>query len=204
MLINRFILQPQNSQNMEYNRIVAITGLPGLYEVVSSKTDGAIVRSLEEKTTRFVSSRIHNLSHLESIEVYTVRDNVSLADVFGAMKASKTKLPDTKDNKALKSYFEKAFPDLDFERVYSSDLKKMVKWYEVLEQNDVDYSVKPQEEEAVEEPVAETVAEEVKEAPAKKAAAKKTAKPKAKAAEPKAAAETEEKPKKPRKKKTEE
>ena len=97
MLINRFILQPQNSQNMEYNRIVAITGLPGLYEVVSSKTDGAIVRSLEEKTTKFVSSRIHNLSHLESIEVYTVRDNVSLADVFGAMKASKTKLPDTND-----------------------------------------------------------------------------------------------------------
>lgn len=196
-------MQPQNSQNMEYNRIVAITGLPGLYEVVSSKTDGAIVRSLEEKTTRFVSSRIHNLSHLESIEVYTVRDNVSLADVFGAMKASKTKLPDTKDNKALKGYFEKTYPDLDFERVYSSDLKKMVKWYEVLEQNEVDYTVKPQEEEAIEEPVAETVAEEVKEAPAKKAPAKKTAKPKAKAEEPKAAAETEEKPKKPRKKKTE-
>src|SRR5215217_3657672 len=109
---------------MEYNRIVAVTGLPGLFEVVSSKTDGAIVRSLEDKSTKFVSSRIHNLSHLESIEVYTVNDNVTLADVFSAMKNSKEKLPDVKDNKALKGYFEKSFPDLDFERVYPSDMKK--------------------------------------------------------------------------------
>src|SRR3954466_5171449 len=136
MLINRFILQPQN-QSMEYNRIVAVTGLPGLYEVVNSKTDGAIVRSLEDKSTKFVSSRIHNLSHLESIEVYTVRENVTLADVFSAMKGSKAKLPDVKDNKALKSYFENVFPDLDFDRVYSSDQKKMVKWFEVLNENNV-------------------------------------------------------------------
>ena len=168
MLINRFILQPQNSQNMEYNRIVAITGLPGLYEVVSSKTDGAIVRSLEEKTTKFVSSRIHNLSHLESIEVYTVRDNVSLADVFGAMKASKTKLPDTKDNKALKSYFEKAYPDLDFERVYSSDLKKMVKWIQVLDAAGVEIKLSEEEaEDAGVEDAAENSAEAAPAEPAK-------------------------------------
>ena len=71
---------------MEYSRIVAVTGLPGLFEIVSSKTDGALVRSLEDKTTKFVSSRIHNLSHLESIEVYTVNDNVNLAEVLNAMK----------------------------------------------------------------------------------------------------------------------
>src|SRR5439155_21845958 len=100
---------------MDYNRIVAVTGMPGLYEVVSSKTDGAIVRSLDDKSTMFVSSRVHNLSHLESIEVYTVRENVTLSDVFSAMKQSGGALPDTKDNKVLKAYFEKVFPDLDFE-----------------------------------------------------------------------------------------
>lgn len=191
-----------NSQIMEYNRIVAVTGLSGLFEVLSSKADGAIVRSLEDKSTRFVSSRIHNLSHLESIEVYTVRDNVSLSDVFAAMKASGKPLPDTKDNKILKAYFESVYPDLDFERVYASDLKKMVKWYEVLQQNEVDYTPATQEEE--EEPVEAAVVEpEVKEkAPAKKAAAKKAARPKAKAEEP--TAEAEEKPKRTRKKKTEE
>src|SRR5215213_2187614 len=113
---------------MEYNRIVAVTGLPGLYEVLSSKADGAIVRSLDDQSTKFVSSRIHNLSHLESIEVYTVKENVSLADVFTAMKENGVALPDVKDNKALKKYFETVYPDMDFERVYSSDLKKMIKW----------------------------------------------------------------------------
>ena len=111
---------------MEYNRIVAVTGLPGLYEIVSSKTDGALVRSLDDQTTKFISSRVHNLSHLESIEIYTVRDNVNLVDIFNAMGKSKTKLPDVKDNEALKSYFEKVYPDMDFERVYASDMKKMV------------------------------------------------------------------------------
>jgi hypothetical protein len=120
--------------NMEYNKIIAVTGLPGLYELLSSKSDGAIVRSLDDKTTRFVASRIHNFSHLESIEVYTVRDNVNLVDILKAMEASAGKLPDEKDGAELKAYFTKVYPDLDFGRVYSSDLKKMVKWYSVLKQ----------------------------------------------------------------------
>jgi len=123
---------------MEYNRIVAITGLPNLYELLTSKTDGAIVRSLEDKSSRFVSSRIHNLSHLESIEVFTTDENVNLSEVFHAMKNSGDALPDAKDNKALRTYFEKVYPTIDFERVYASDLKKMVKWYEVLQKNDID------------------------------------------------------------------
>jgi hypothetical protein len=191
MLINRVILQPQ-IQFMEYNRIVAVTGMPGLFEVLSSKSDGAIVRSLDDQSTKFVSSRVHNLSHLESIEVYTIRENASLADVFIAMKENGAGLPDIKDNKALKSYFEKVYPDMDFERVYTSDMKKMVKWYEVLSANNVDFIAKEQE---TEEPV--------------EAAAEETAKkPKAKKAKATAETDTEtataEAPKKTRKKKTEE
>ena len=138
MLINRVILQPQN-QIMDYNRIVAVTGLPGLYEVVSSKTDGAIVRSLEDQSTKFVSSRIHNLSHLESIEIFTVKDNVNLSEIFTAMKNSKEAMPDAKaDAKAIKAYFEKVYPDMDFERVYGSDMKKMVKWFGILQANNIE------------------------------------------------------------------
>ncbi|ANE51679.1 DUF5606 domain-containing protein [Flavisolibacter tropicus] len=140
---------------MEYNRIVAVTGLPGLYEIVSSKTDGALVRSLDDKTTKFISSRVHNLSHLESIEIYTVRDNVNLVEIFLAMQSNKTKLPDVKDNKALKGYFEKVYPDMDFERVYTSDMKKMVKWFEVLNNNNIEIKASAPAEE--EENVAETL-----------------------------------------------
>jgi hypothetical protein len=174
---------------MEYNRIVAVTGMPGLFEVISSKADGAIVKGLEDKATKFVSSRIHNLSHLESIEVYTVKDNVVLSDIFIAMKNSNTPLPDAKDNNAVKSYFEKVYPDLDFERVYASDMKKMIKWFEVLEQNKIDYTVKPQQEEEPEEIIqpakSETKKEEKKEkkaAPVKEAADSK-AKPQKKEVE---------------------
>jgi hypothetical protein len=196
MLINRFILQPQ-IQSMEYNRIVAVTGMPGLYEVLSSKSDGAIVRSLDDKSTKFVSSRIHNLSHLESIEIYTNRENVSLADVFTAMRDSKEKLPDTKDNKEVKAYFEAAYPDLDFERVYTSDMKKMIKWFEVLNQNNIDFTAKPEEEDEAsdEEAVVATADAEEKPEKATKKAKTKTATAKKE--------EAEEKPKKPRKKKEE-
>ena len=167
--------------NMEYNKIIAVTGLPGLYELISSKSDGAIVRSLDDKTTRFVSSRIHNFSHLESIEVYTVRDNVNLVDILKAMEAGVEKLPDEKDGADLKSYFTKVYPDLDFGRVYSSDLKKMVKWYSVLKANNIEIKLsEPEEEEVVEEAV-------VEEAPA---APKKEAAPKKKAATEEAPAKT--------------
>lgn len=170
---------------MEYNRIVAVTGLPGLFEIVSSKTDGALVRSLEDGSTKFVSSRVHNLSHLESIEVYTTGENVNLVDVFNAMQKDGGAAPDVKDAKALKGYFEKVFPELDTERVYSSDMKKMVKWYEVLQQKGIEIKLTEADEESEEDEAADneaanaaatTEAEtaEVEEAPAKKAKAKKT------------------------------
>jgi hypothetical protein len=204
---------------MEYNRIVAVTGLPGLFEVLSSKSDGAIVRSLEDASTKFISSRVHNLSHLESIEIYTVRDNVSLADVFTAMQSSKEALPDLKDNKALKGYFEKVYPDLDFERVYASDMKKMIKWFEVITAKEIDFTAKEQpaeEEETVtveeDDAKADAPAEKKKKAPAKAAAkesgeektpAKKAAAKKSAKADTTGEEETE-KPKRTRKKKEEE
>ncbi len=135
---------------MEYSKLVAVTGLPGLFELVNSKTDGAIVRSLDDKTTRFVSSRIHNFSHLESIEVYTVRDNVNLVDVLNAMDKAGGDLPDDKDSDAVKKYFEKVYPDMDFERVYASDMKKMVKWFDILKKNDVEIVLSEQPEEETE------------------------------------------------------
>lgn len=158
---------------MEYSKLVAVTGLPGLFELISSKTDGAIARSLDDKTTRFVSSRVHNFSHLESIEIYTVSDNVNLVDVLNAMDKAGGTLPDEKDTAAIKKYFEKVYPDMDFERVYSSDMKKMVKWFSILKKNDIE--IKLSEEPEEEEPVAEEIKEEViaEAKPAKKTAPKK-------------------------------
>jgi hypothetical protein len=158
---------------MDYSKLVAVTGLPGLYELINSKTDGAIVRSLDDKSTRFVASRSHNFSHLESIEVFTTGNNVNLAEIFFAM-AKGGGLPDTKDEPAVKKYFQKTYPDLDFERVYTSDLKKMVKWFDVLKKNDIEIKLP---EEPAEEPEEEIVsAPEMKEEKKEKAKEKPVSK----------------------------
>jgi len=177
--------------SMEYNKIIAVTGLPGLYELLSSKSDGAIVRSLDDKSTRFVSSRIHNFSHLESIEIYTVRENANLVDVLKAMEGSSEKLPDEKDNTALKGYFTKVYPDMDFGRVYTSDLKKMVKWFSVLKANNIEIKLSEPAEEAETAAAEEDAAEKAPAKPKKeKAVAAAEEKPAAK--EKKAAAKKEE------------
>lgn len=154
---------------MEYSKLIAVTGLPGLQELISSKNDGAIVRSLEDKSTKFVSSRIHNFSHLESIEVYTIRENVNLIEIFHAMDKAGVALPDEKDAKAVKSYFEKVYADLDFARVYNSDMKKMVKWFSILKSAGVELKLS---EAPAEEEVAEEAPAVVEETPKKKAAPK--------------------------------
>ncbi len=184
---------------MEYGKIIAITGMPGLYELVTSKNDGAIVRSLDDKTTKFVSSRVHNFSHLETIEVYTVRENVNLIEIFKTMESKGTKLPDTKDAGGLKKYFDEVYPEIDFERVYSSDLKKMIKWYEVLQTNGVELklseriaALENEEEEPVEEESADETTTAVK-SPAKKVT-KAAEKPKKTAAKKEKAAKEEKSP----------
>src|SRR3954470_11269062 len=161
---------------MEYSKIISVTGLGGLYELAGSKTDGAIVRSLEDKSTKFVSSRVHNFSHLESIEVFTVKDNVNLIDIFHAMEKDGGKVPDSKNAPDLKKYFEKKFPDLDFERVYTSDLKKMAQWFEVLKENNIEikYTERPQEQTEEIPQETETVKDEETPLPKEKTSVKKT------------------------------
>ncbi|MGE7773444.1 DUF5606 domain-containing protein [Chitinophaga sp. NPDC101104] len=163
---------------------------------------------------------------MESIEVFTTGDNVNLSAVFKAMqeKAASFPLVDAKaDNNTIKGYFKSVFPEFDEDRVYVSDMKKMVKWFSILEKNDLLKFDEAAEEtaEVAEAPAAEAApAEEAKpkkKAPAKKAAAetegaegeekpapKKKAAPKKAAADAEGAEGEEKKPKTTRKKKTEE
>jgi hypothetical protein len=204
---------------MEYREIVAVTGLSGLYQLMATKSDGAIVKNLADKTTKFISARLHNVTPLESIEVYTTSDNVRLHNVFEKMKdtAATTPIIDHKkaDNNAIKAYFKSIFPDFDEERVYVSDMKKMLKWYEILNANNLlNFEALNAAAPAVEAVETAPVEEE---APAKKATKKAVAaeategeeKPAKKARAKKAVAETAEGEAAPakktaRKKKTEE
>jgi len=198
---------------MEYREIVAVTGLGGLYQLMTTKSDGAIVRNLADKSTKFISARLHNVTPLESIEIYTTGDNVRLHEVFQKMKDNDGSVaivdPKTADNNAIKGYFKNIFSDIDEDRVYVSDMKKMLKWYDLLKANDL-LNFEAMNEAAAEEasaeaaPMAEALVAE--EAPAAEEKPKKTARKK-KADTEGATAETAEKPAKKtaaKKKKTEE
>lgn len=177
---------------MEYREIVAVTGIGGLFQLLSTKSDGAIVRNLTDKSTKFIPARVHNVTPIESIEIYTIDENVRLHVVLQAIKDSEktTALVDGKkaDNQTIKTYFKTVFPALDEDRVYVSDMKKMLKWYELLKANDLlnfdNLNVQETAEgsEAIEEAApakkakakkVEESAEIAEEKPAKKAKAKK-------------------------------
>lgn len=133
---------------MEFEKIISVTGLPGLYELVSSRTDGVVVKSLEDQSKKFASNRKHQFSNLESIEVYTLQENVPLREVLIAMQQSDKTLPDAKaTGDALRAYFAEVYPDMDFERVFNSDLKKMVKWFDILTKNNINLEPKESSEE---------------------------------------------------------
>lgn len=210
---------------MEYRQIVAVTGLSGLYQLMGTKSDGAIVRSLADKSVKFVSARIHQITPLESIEIYTTGENVRLHTILEKIKENDAEvkaLNSKKDDKAAKAYFKTILPDFDEDRVYASDIRKVYKWYDILKANDLlNFDYLSQEDATVEEAeqVAEEIATPAEEAkPKKKAAAKKETttdesaeeKPTKKAAAKKkkeVVEEGEEKPAKkaaPKKKKTEE
>lgn len=157
---------------MQYREIVAVTGIGGLFQLLTTKSDGAIVRNLTDKSTKFIPARVHNVTPIESIEIYTIEENVRLQVVLQAIKDNEAKHPlvDAKkaDNNSIKTYFKTVFPALDEDRVYVSDMKKILKWYELLKANDL------LNFEAIAEEAAATDTEEVvSEAPAKKAKAKK-------------------------------
>jgi hypothetical protein len=177
---------------MEYREIVAVTGIGGLFQLLSTKSDGAIVRNLTDKSTKFIPARVHNVTPIESIEIYTIDENVRLHVVLQAIKDSEktTALVDGKkaDNQTIKTYFKTVFPALDEDRVYVSDMKKMLKWYELLKANDLlnfdnlNAQETAEGSEAIEEAApakkakakkVEESAEIAEEKPAKKAKAKK-------------------------------
>lgn len=167
--------------NMEYRQIVAVTGMPGLYQLVSTKNDGAFVRSLIDKSIKFVSSRLHQLTPLESIEIYTYGENVRLHEVLETIKNNDAPVKELISNKKAsndewRSYFATVLPNFDQERVYVSDIKKILKWYELLKANDLlnfDMYRQVDTQDGAADP--EEVAEETTAKKSKKSAAKKDA-----------------------------
>lgn len=120
---------------MTLAEIVAITGMPGIYKVVSRRNDGLIAQSLESGQTAFIPARTHLFTSLDTITIYTQGDGIELRKVFSEMlkQQADRPVPDGKGkDDELKQYIAAIIPDYDQEKVYVSDMKKMVKWFHLL------------------------------------------------------------------------
>lgn len=125
---------------MEFREIIAVTGIAGLKRLVANRNDGLILSELNESNKKFYSNRQHMFSPLENIAIYTDSDTVALLDVFIEMQKQKDSNPPINPNATndeLRAYLATIIPAFDRGRVNVSDIKKLIKWYNILEEFDV-------------------------------------------------------------------
>jgi len=122
---------------MTLDDVATISGKGGLFKVFKPAKSGVILESLDEAKTKLVATPNHKLSILSEISIYTTtkEGTVALADVLKKIHASfgtDLGLDSDADGTELKSFLKSVLPEYDENRVYVSDIKKLVKWYSVL------------------------------------------------------------------------
>jgi len=169
---------------MNLQAIVAVSGKPGLWKALVQNKAGFILESLDAQKTKMVANlSTAKMAALDEITVFGEDDDIKLTDIFERMKNA-AKVPDAKaDGKALRNFFREVAPDHDEERVYSSDIKKIITWYNILKDMPLfnEEAKQPVAEEAVveETPVAEVAAQPEASAKPKPAKAAKANAPEA-------------------------
>jgi len=125
---------------MSLSKILAITGKPGLYQLVTQTRGGFLAESLTDGKKVNVNMR-SNVSMLNEIAIYTYTEEVPLREVFAKIKdkenAAATSVSHKASKKELETYFSEVLPGYDEERVYPSDIKKVIRWYNTLQQKDL-------------------------------------------------------------------
>lgn len=120
---------------MKLDKILAISGKPGLYQLQTQTRSGFLVRSLLDEKRISVGLR-NNVSLLSEIAIYTLEGEKPLAEVFKAIKdkenGAKTSVSPKAEKHQLEEYFFSVLPNYDEERVYTGDIKKIIQWYNLL------------------------------------------------------------------------
>ena len=122
---------------MEFDKILSISGKPGLYELKTQTRSGVIAQSLVDGKKLQVNLR-NNISILSEISIYTYTGEESLKSIFNTIY-TKTEGKESIDHKSskkeLENYFREILPEYDEDRVYQSDIKKVIQWYNILINN---------------------------------------------------------------------
>ncbi|MBF8149463.1 DUF5606 domain-containing protein [Winogradskyella sp. F6397] len=125
---------------MSLDTILSISGKPGLYQIVTQTRTGAVVESLIDKKRITVGAH-SNISILSEIAIYTLTEEVPLRDVLKKVKekegGQQTSISHKDGKDVLEEFFFEVLPDYDEDRVYPSDIKKVVQWYNLLQKNNL-------------------------------------------------------------------
>ena len=121
---------------MNLKDILAVSGMPGLFKLVNSRSNGLLVTSLDDSSrTIFCSMRKHQFTPMETVAIYTMSDTVELTTIMERMLDQLEENPPASPsgNKTeIEDYFSSIVPDYDEDRVYISDMKKVIKWFTIL------------------------------------------------------------------------
>ncbi len=125
---------------MTLDKVLSISGRPGLFKLVTQTRNGFIAESLIDKKKLSVNMQ-HNVSILSEIAIYTLSEELPLKDVFNKIKVKengkKTSISHKESKDKLEEYFFEVLPDYDEDRVYPSDIKKIIQWYNLLEKHNM-------------------------------------------------------------------
>lgn len=126
---------------MKLSKILAVTGLPGLYKVVTERKGGLIVENLADGKRRFAPQRKHQFAPLESMAMFTDDGEAEpLAKMFDRMneQAEDNPAPAISESKeTLFEYLADVLPNYDKEQVHVSDIKRLLKWYHLMKENNL-------------------------------------------------------------------
>lgn len=157
---------------MNVDKILAIAGKPGLFELKIQTRSGFLAESLLDGKKITVGMR-SNVSLLTEISMYTYSEEKPLVEIMRAIAIKENEGPaisHKEDNAKLVAYFKEILPDYDEDRVYASDIKKLLNWYNILQAKGLVSKEEPKVDNA------ETIKEEVVEEVKAKKATKKTKK----------------------------
>ena len=125
---------------MSLEKILSIGGKPGLFKLITQTRSGFVAESLLDGKKITVGIR-GNVSVLSEIAVYTLEEELPLAKVFQKIKekenGSRTTIGHKADKLELEEYFFEVLPNYDEDRVYASDIKKVIQWYNILHDNGI-------------------------------------------------------------------
>jgi len=120
---------------MNLDSYVAVSAESGLFKMVASRNNGLVLENLDTGKSKFYSVRKHQFTPLGTVAIYTLTDTSALPDIFKTMldKYQETPPVDTKsESHEIEEYFELILPDYDEDRVSLKDMKKVIKWFNSL------------------------------------------------------------------------